>query len=108
MTQSQNKPGMAFWAAVMAAVVLLYVASFGPACWLLDSNDPDDGKVVAMIYRPVLLLAKANEDGPIASIIVQYSRLRAGDYWVFYAESGEFCRHKGNIGHYTGPSWHFQ
>jgi hypothetical protein len=31
---SHKKPGVAFWATVVVVVVLLYVASFGPACWL--------------------------------------------------------------------------
>ena len=34
----RKKPGVAFWVAVALAVVVLYVASFGPACWLYARN----------------------------------------------------------------------
>jgi len=29
----RKKPGVAFWATVVLVALVLYVASFGPACW---------------------------------------------------------------------------
>ncbi len=57
---SRKKPGMAFWATVVVAVALLYVLSFGPACWLtaqpwhnVINNDGWDMPPRWMqIYRP--------------------------------------------------------
>ena len=32
----RKKPGVAFWATVVASMPVLYVLGFGPACWLVD------------------------------------------------------------------------
>jgi hypothetical protein len=34
MTESRKKPGVTFWTTAVLALAVLYVASFGPACWL--------------------------------------------------------------------------
>ncbi len=34
----RKKPGVAFWATVGLAGLVLYVASFGPACWLCEKQ----------------------------------------------------------------------
>jgi hypothetical protein len=50
----RKKPGLAFWATVMVACLMpiLYVLSFGPACWLLAR-----GRIpftpTATVYRPI-------------------------------------------------------
>jgi len=39
MTVARTKPGVAFWATVVAVVVLVYPISFGPACWWFARTD---------------------------------------------------------------------
>jgi hypothetical protein len=38
MSESPKKPGWAFWATVVLSLPVLYVASFGPACWLSNAG----------------------------------------------------------------------
>ncbi|MSR56162.1 MAG: hypothetical protein EXS05_00575 [Planctomycetaceae bacterium] len=49
-----RKPTAGFWI-VVAAVVLpvLYVLSFGPACWISSRAQPS-GEIVSVIYRPLI------------------------------------------------------
>ena len=47
MTSGCKKPGVAFWATVVVAGLVLYVASFGPACWLAA---PQPAMVVPLKY----------------------------------------------------------
>src|SRR5262245_30846512 len=49
----RTKPGVAFWATVVAVVVLVaYPLSFGPACWI--KYDPKRQEVVApKVYWPL-------------------------------------------------------
>src|SRR5262245_50887509 len=54
MTDAQNKrPGVAFWATVVAVVVLVYPLSFGPACWITSRADCGKG-LLPVVYRPIL------------------------------------------------------
>ena len=100
MAGSRKKPGVAFWATVVAVVLAVaYPLSFGPACWILDSSNLDDGSVVGVTYRPLFLLAEVNDGGVVANLIFSYSRLLAGDFWCYDAETGHFERFKGNIGY---------
>jgi hypothetical protein len=60
----RKKPGVAFWAGVAVAVLLVaYPLSFGPVCWLNQRTCPRSGHVylygtgytfVAEFYRPIL------------------------------------------------------
>jgi hypothetical protein len=52
---SRKQPGVAFWATVVVVVLLLYVASIGPACWL-TSRARSGSNSLATVYRPVTLL----------------------------------------------------
>jgi hypothetical protein len=52
----RKKPGVAFWAAVVVAVALLYPLSFGPACWLADRDLLPD-RLTESIYRPLVFSA---------------------------------------------------
>jgi len=38
VTLGRKKPGVALWATVVLVVLVLYVASFGPACWLTSQR----------------------------------------------------------------------
>lgn len=54
MTPSHKNPGLAFWATVALVVVLLYVASIGPACWIVSRTGIGQ-KALPAIYRPVTI-----------------------------------------------------
>jgi len=42
--------------AVIIGLLVLYVASFGPACWVATNLDSDSGRrLVAKIYHPIFL-----------------------------------------------------
>jgi hypothetical protein len=49
----RKKPGVAFWATVALVVPLLYVASFGPACWLTSHLERGEN-LLPIIYRPLV------------------------------------------------------
>jgi len=57
MTSNHKHPSAAFWATVavvvFTALPLLYVASFGPACWLVRRGTIPS-IVVARIFRPII------------------------------------------------------
>jgi len=53
---SPKRPGVAFWATVVAGLALpiLYVASFGPVCWLLQHEAiPESMEGMLDLYEPV-------------------------------------------------------
>ena len=60
MTSSRKQPGVAFWATVVVVVVLLYVASFGPACWIA-SRSRSGGSALAVAYLPIVMSMTVNE-----------------------------------------------
>ncbi len=49
----RKKPGVAFWATVAMVGLVLYVASFGPACWLVGRGFISSS-AASFFYRPVL------------------------------------------------------
>ena len=58
----RKKPGVAFWATVVVvAMPLLYVLSFGPACWAAHRGLAEP-RHVSLAYEP--LLALTDEDDP--------------------------------------------
>ena len=50
---SRRQPSAAFWATVVVAVVALYVASFGPACWIAARTEFGASRVFELAYWPV-------------------------------------------------------
>jgi hypothetical protein len=57
MNGDRNKPGVAFWATVVVVgLPLLYVLSFGPACWLAIRR-PSLAAIVGRAYSPLTRLA---------------------------------------------------
>jgi hypothetical protein len=52
MITDRKKPGVAFWASAVVVVLVLYVASLGPVCWL-TSRAGFRSKSIAAIYRPL-------------------------------------------------------
>ena len=58
---SPKKPGVAFWATVGLVVVLvLYVLSFGPACWFVEDIRYSP-RLVSRIYWPLLQIVKLED-----------------------------------------------
>ena len=81
----RKKPGWAFWTTVATvAIPLLYVLSFGPACWWFSEDDPDlpPGAIVDApeIYWPIgrayLEASRFRWGGRIRRAIRRYATLR--------------------------------
>jgi hypothetical protein len=75
MTSNRKNPGVAFWATVVVVVALLYVASFGPACWYL-SREPYDHSFRRLFERTYWPIGRAASEGPK---IVERSVFRYGE-----------------------------
>jgi hypothetical protein len=73
-----KKPGVAFCATVGLAVVVLYVLSIGPACWI-SSRANAGGSAVAVVYRPLTWGMSHSER--ITDAVSWYSKLGAADGW---------------------------
>src|SRR5215469_3946082 len=71
MSETSKKPGVACWATVMLVAVLapiLYVASFGPACWLFDR-----GLVpISLLHRAYFPAMRMSADGPVRPLLRAY------------------------------------
>lgn len=62
--------------AILVGLLVLYVASFGPACWIATNLDSDPGRrLVAKIYYPVFLVVW---EGPIPASQALYWYANAG------------------------------
>ena len=80
MSSDRKKPGVAFWATVALVVVLLYVASFGPACWMTAqpwwnaiNNDGSDMPPRWMLnYSPFGIILKKG-DSPIKTAVIWWA-----------------------------------
>ena len=54
MMANRKKPGVALWATVVVAVMLVgYPLSFGPACWIVDKLPPSIDEGVCRLYGPL-------------------------------------------------------
>jgi hypothetical protein len=59
---SRKKPGVAFWATVGLVVIVLYVLSFGPACWLAFNVLPESMfPAFEVLYAPLDTCADLTE-----------------------------------------------
>jgi len=64
--------------ATVAGLPLLYVASFGPACWASSHAEFGAG-AVTVVYRPL-----AGVGPPVGWYLIRYSGLYARDYWAWW------------------------
>jgi hypothetical protein len=82
MSDECKKPGVVFWATVVVVVVpLLYVLSFGPACWWFPREVPSfhgNWFVARQIYRPFGWL-RVNGPAPIAKAVAWCATLGRED-----------------------------
>jgi hypothetical protein len=83
MTASK-KPGVAFWAIVVVVVVLLYVASFGPACWITSRLDRG-ADLVPVVYRPLTWAMSPDSETTFNRVSMWYAKIGAPENWVWGA-----------------------
>ena len=55
MSEQRRRPGVAFWATVVVVVGLVYVLSFGPACWISERT-VIGSRAISTAYQPMLRL----------------------------------------------------
>jgi hypothetical protein len=83
MSDEPNKPLWSWIAVVLIGIMVLYVASFGPACWI-SSRTNIGAPVVDVAYHP-LLLVWLHCPRPVGKSFVWYSSLAAADGWMWTA-----------------------
>ncbi len=81
----RKKPGVAFYATVMLVVVLSYVASFGPACWITSRANVGN-RVVSVVYRPLLMLADTGIAG-VDGALLWYAYVGSPDEWAWASDN---------------------
>jgi hypothetical protein len=86
---SRKKPGVAFWATVVVALVLAYPLSFGPACWIttrtgiVTRTGIRRMKPVPAVYKQITKIA---ESGSTANNVIRwYAKLLAPHGWGLYS-----------------------
>src|SRR5262249_37009850 len=88
----RKKPGWALWTTIALVAALLYVVSFGPACWWASTpgqNAAMDADAPA-IYIPIgWIYRNAGESGWICTAIRWYATRRRQIVTVRYSTSGE-------------------
>jgi hypothetical protein len=82
MNDDRWKPVWPWISALLIGLPLLYVASFGPACWI-TSRTGTGMQVVSPFYRPVIR-AMFRGPGPLREPLFQYSLFGAseGACWI--------------------------
>jgi hypothetical protein len=75
----RKKPGAAFWATVLLVVPMLYVLSFGPACWITSRTEIGAG-ILPTLYRP-MIWAWDSYPQSLHHQLLWYSRVGAKDWW---------------------------
>jgi hypothetical protein len=54
MDGERKKPVWAWIVAVLVGLPVLYLASFGPAFWLVSRTDAENGELASACYRPIV------------------------------------------------------
>ena len=76
----ERRPVWPWIAALLIGLPVLYVASFGPACWAADLAGSGDA-YVTILYRPVFRLMVSGP-APIATAIHRYANLCSSNIWT--------------------------
>jgi hypothetical protein len=78
----RKKRGMPFWATVVVAAVLVaYPLSLGPACWITSRTNVG-AAVVGRVYHPIMALTSRWR--PAFGLAFDYSTLFAGKEWRWF------------------------
>jgi hypothetical protein len=81
------------WAAVAVGLLLLYVASFGPACWIC-SRTQTGNSLLPSFYRPIVACMLI-ETPPIGGLFRWYAAVGTAKNW------GWFRVYHTNDNHYS-------
>lgn len=77
----RKKPGWAFLLTIaFVGLPLLYVVSFGPACWV-SSRMGRGAFVVDVAFQPIMRLAYRGP-APISGMLKWYTELGAAEHWA--------------------------
>ena len=79
MSEERKKPLWPWIVALLIGLPVLYVASFGPACWI-SSRAKLTGKWVITPYRPIIWLWVIGPEA-VGDSVVWYSSIGATDDW---------------------------
>ena len=81
VVEEQKRTGRAFWWVVAVTLLLLFVLSIGPACWL--SSRFGGAKVVTTVYRPVTWAVEATGSETLMNGMEWWAGLGAEEYWFW-------------------------
>lgn len=73
----RSRPVWIWIVATVVAVLVLYVASFGPACWIMTQREAGR-HLVAAVYRPVFL-AVGHGPIPVSRALYWYANVGIPD-----------------------------
>jgi len=93
MSETQKRPGVAFWATVAAVgLLVLYPLSFGPWCWLVvQQSEMGNEATHSAFYRPILRAWFHNVPA-ISSAIGWYANLASSsDLYSGREDDGTYC-----------------
>lgn len=77
MNSDRKQPSVAFWATVALSLVLLYVASFGPACWI-NQRTGVGHDFVWIAYRPMWWMM-CSRNKSLRRLVFRYAKFGAKD-----------------------------
>jgi hypothetical protein len=81
MSEERKRRGALFWTAVGLIGLMLYVLSFGPACWIMANRLPPWAvSIVLVFYAPLMLLSETT--GPTHDLLQWYVHLWAENVTV--------------------------
>jgi hypothetical protein len=85
---SRKKPGIVFWATVVAVSALFaYPLSFGPACWI-SSRLNAGTQAVTVVYRPVTWCLREDYAATLDSAVRWYAGLgAANEDWGWWGKA---------------------
>lgn len=81
MTDQRKRSSIAFWTTV-ALLVFLYVASFGPACWLAARSTENQTDVLQTVYAPLIWLPERTGCEWLYDALVSYGGDGTEMLWV--------------------------
>src|SRR5215471_11208257 len=98
MSTSRKKPGWAFWTTVaVVGLPLLYVASFGPTCWI-SSRTGFGAEAAGVFYWPLTWKMRSEtlqylkgdipHSGRICNALEWYAELGAAEDWCWWFPLG--------------------